>query len=197
MGNASALAGLLLLLGAATASPATAQTTTTVDGAYAKLSPGNAKIARALFEAQVTTTTPPTGGATGSTGATAPKTLTLDQIAALKQNGQGWGQIFHTMQAQGLVTDRNLGQVVSRYQHQQHVNTGGAVTTAANRTSGSTAAGSGRVKGNGDDSVGTGNGNGNGSGGVVTAGNGNVGNAGGNGNGFGHAGGSGNPGRGR
>ena len=56
MGNASALAGLLLLFGATSASPASAQTAT-VDGAYARLSPGNAKVARALFEAQVNNTT--------------------------------------------------------------------------------------------------------------------------------------------
>jgi hypothetical protein len=113
MGNASALAGLLLLFGAATASPAAAQTAVTADGAYAKLSPGNGKIARALYEAQVAPTT--TGTAPTS------KSLTLDQIAAMKQNGQGWGQVFQTLKAQGLVADKNLGQVVSRYQH--HVNT--------------------------------------------------------------------------
>lgn len=40
-------------------------------GAYASLSTGNQKIARALFEAQTT------------------KLLTLDEIAAKKQSGQG------------------------------------------------------------------------------------------------------------
>ena len=107
MGNASALAGLLLFFGAATASPASAQTAT-VDGAYAKLSPGNAKVARALFDAQVTNTTP---------GAAAPtaKPLTKDQIAAMKGN-QGWGQVFQAMKAQGLLIEKNLGQVVNRYQ---------------------------------------------------------------------------------
>jgi hypothetical protein len=105
MGNASALAGLLLLFGAA--SPASAQQAT-IDGAYAKLSPGNAKVARALFEAQVSTTTPP--------AAVAPKALSVDQIAAMKQN-QGWGQVFSAMKAQGLLLDKSLGQVVARYQH--------------------------------------------------------------------------------
>jgi hypothetical protein len=104
MGNASALAGLLLLFGATTASPANAQAT--ADGAYAKLSTGNAKIARALFDAQVKTPS-------------SAKLLTLDQLAAQKQGGQSWGQIFQSMKTQGLVQDKNLGQVVTRAQQQQ------------------------------------------------------------------------------
>jgi hypothetical protein len=133
MGNASALAGFLLLIGAVSASPARAQTAT-VDGAYQRLSPGNAKVAHALFDAQVppSPATPRTAGTTGVT-APAPKPLTLDQIAAMKQGGQGWGQVFQTMKAQGLVQDRNLGQVVSRYQNQQRVMSGGVVTTVSNR----------------------------------------------------------------
>ena len=103
MGNASALAGLLLLFGATTASPANAQAT--ADGAYAKLSTGNAKIARALFDAQVKTPS-------------SAKLLTLDQLAAQKQGGQSWGQIFQSMKTQGLVQDKNLGQVVTRAQQQ-------------------------------------------------------------------------------
>ncbi|HTO12139.1 MAG TPA: hypothetical protein VMQ51_11245 [Candidatus Binatia bacterium] len=128
MGNASALAGLLLLFGATSASPVNAQMAT-ADGAYAKLSPGNAKIARALFEAQVSNTTPPPAGAPA---AAAPKALTVDQIAAMKL-GQGWGQVFSAMKAQGLVADKNLGQVVSRYQHRMN---GGAVTTVSTRGGG-------------------------------------------------------------
>ena len=125
MGNASALADLLLLFGAATASPASAQPTT-VDGAYAKLTPGNAKIARALHQAQVTPTTTTAGSA-------ASRTLSVDQIAAMRQNGQGWGQVFQTMKSQGLLIDKNLGQVVSRYQ--QRIGAG-AVVPASNRATG-------------------------------------------------------------
>jgi len=120
MGNASALAGLLLLFGATSASPASAQTAT-VDGAYARLSPGNAKVARALFEAQVSNTTPAVPTSAG-------KALTMDQIAAMK-TGQGWGQVFQSMKALGLVTEKNLGQVVSRSQQR---GTGTAVKTASN-----------------------------------------------------------------
>jgi hypothetical protein len=79
--------------------PAWAQTTGT--GAFAQLSPGNQKIAQALFEAQPTN---------------APKTLTLDQIAAMKQGHEGWGEVFKAMKAQGLLTQKNLGQVVSSFE---------------------------------------------------------------------------------
>jgi hypothetical protein len=74
---------------------------TTGAGAFEKLSPGDQKIARALFEAQTTS-----GGATP---------LTLDQIAAKKKH-TGWGEIFKQMKAQGLVTDKNLGQAVSTFE---------------------------------------------------------------------------------
>ena len=78
-----------------------AQTTST--GAFASLSPGEQKIARALFEAQSTS-----GGATP---------LTLDQIAAKKKEGHtGWGQVFKQMKEQNLLTDKNLGQVVSNFE---------------------------------------------------------------------------------
>jgi len=89
---------VVVALGVATS--AWAQTTGT--GAFEKLSPGDQKIARALFEAQTTS-----GGATP---------LTLDQIAAKKKH-TGWGEIFKQMKAQGLVTDKNLGQAVSNFEH--------------------------------------------------------------------------------
>src|SRR4029077_10490617 len=67
------------------------------------LSPGDQKIARALFEAQ-------------STGGTA-KPLTLDEIAARKTTRQGgWGQAFKSMKEQGLLTQKNLGEVVSTFE---------------------------------------------------------------------------------
>jgi len=78
-----------------TAGIAAAQTTSTT-GAYDQLSPGNQKIAQA-----------PSG--------TAPA-LTLDDIAVLNQSSQGWGEVFKYMQTQGLVQEKNLGQVVQTYQ---------------------------------------------------------------------------------
>lgn len=124
------------------AAPAAAQTTTgstststsETTGSYDRLSTGNRKIARALFEAQKTEP------GTGTTN------LTLDEIAAMKQSGQGWGQVFKEMQARGLVTDKNLGQAVSKYNHQQHASRG-ETTTAGNRVTDSHGGGTGR---NGD-----------------------------------------------
>lgn len=146
MGNASALAGLLLMFGAA--APAQAQPAT-VDGAYERLSTGNAKIARALYDAQVSNTTSNTTTTTG-TGTTTAKRLTLDQIAAMKQGGQGWGQVFQSMKTQGLVAEKNLGQVVTRYEHRGNT---GVVSTAASRNAGGLASGTGR-KSDDDGSVG-------------------------------------------
>ena len=133
MGNASALAGFLLLLGVAT-TPVGAQSLAP-EGAYSRLSAGNQKIALALFDAQQAHVMPSSGatsggastGAPSSNSATAPapatasttpaaKPMTLDQIAAQKQSGHAWGEFFQTMRDQGLVQEKNLGQVVSRYQ---------------------------------------------------------------------------------
>ena len=81
--------------------PAVAQTTTASnEGAFDHLSPGNQKIARALFEAQ---------------SSDAASKLSLDDIATMKRGGKGWGEVFQEMKAQGLVQDKNLGQAVSKY----------------------------------------------------------------------------------
>ena len=87
-------------------------------GSYDKLSSGNQKIAESLFEGQTIsgaeTTATETGTATGANGTgTEPQAWTLDQIAAAKQDGQGWGQIFKQMKADGVVDAKNLGQMVS------------------------------------------------------------------------------------
>lgn len=79
-------------------------------GAFDKLSPGNQKIAEALFEAQQASTAPG-----------APKPLSRDDIAAMKQSGRGWGEIFKDMKQQGLVTEKNLGQAVSRFNHEHRL----------------------------------------------------------------------------
>ena len=96
-------------------------------GAFDKLSPGNQKIADSIFESQQLSTAPG-----------APKPLSRDDIAAMKLGGKGWGVIFKDMKQQGLVTDRNLGQAVSRYNHEhqsQPPSAGGTqITTASGRT---------------------------------------------------------------
>ena len=98
--------GLMLVL---SSMPAKSLAQTTGTGAFAQFSPGDQKIARALFEAQTTSTTP-----------NAPKPLTLDEIAAKKRGHEGWGEVFKDMKAQGLVTDKNLGQVVKTFERQHH-----------------------------------------------------------------------------
>lgn len=119
MGNPSALAGFLLLLGVASASPTGAQTSALVNGAYERMSAANQKIALALFDAQAAAVAP----APASSNA---KALTLDEIAAQKQSGTAWGQVFGAMKARGLLLEKSLGQVVNRYEHQ-----GGSGATAA------------------------------------------------------------------
>jgi hypothetical protein len=119
----ASLIAMLLLLGLAFASPARAQTAAAPaapvpGGAFASLSPGGQKIARALFEAQR-----PAGTTTTA------KPLTLEEIAARKQAGEGWGRVFKDMKAQGLVQDKTLGQVVSRHYRAPR----GPVVTAGGR----------------------------------------------------------------
>jgi hypothetical protein len=122
-----ALALVLVPVGAWAQTPGT--------GAFTRLSLGEQKIARALFEAQ-------------STSAGTP--LTLDEIAAKKQGGQGWGEVFKQMKTRGLVTQKNLGQVVSSFER-QHNEAAGATTRRGN-SAGDTKAGaasSGRGGGHG------------------------------------------------
>ena len=122
MGNPSALAGFLLLLGVASSSPVSGQTPGLINGAYERLSPTNQNVARALFEAQVPAPMPAPGRRAGTE-----KKLTLDEIAAQKQGGQAWSRVFQAMKARGLVHEENLGQVVSRHERRDGV----TVTSAA------------------------------------------------------------------
>lgn len=92
--------GITMLFGLSlTAVPAPAQS-----GAFDKLTPGNQKIARALFEAQKPGT---------------PRPLSLDDIATRKlKGGKGWNDIFKDMRSRGPMEERSLGQVVSNYEKQ-------------------------------------------------------------------------------
>jgi len=80
-------------------------------GAFERLSLGNQKVAASLYETQ--NAGRPEPGSTGTTPTARP--LTLGEIAARRQAGQGWGQVFRDMQAQGLVREKSLGQVVVKY----------------------------------------------------------------------------------
>jgi hypothetical protein len=94
-------AGLMLM-----ASAALAETKSGSPGSFSDLSPGNQNIARALFYAQH----PAPNG---------PQPLSMNQIAALKGH-EGWGEVFKQMKAEGLVNQKNLGEVVSSYEHHIH-----------------------------------------------------------------------------
>ncbi len=72
--------------------------------AFTRLPPREQKIARALFEAQATRRT------------SAPKSLTLEQIAAKRQQGAGWEDVFREMKAQGLLTQKSLSEVLTSYE---------------------------------------------------------------------------------
>lgn len=95
-------------------------------GAFEQLSPGNQKIARAIFESRPSASTPLASA----------RPLSLDQIAQMKQGGRGWGAIFHDMKAKGLVQDKNLGQAVSRFNHEHKSASGRGtqITTASGKT---------------------------------------------------------------
>lgn len=137
MGEASHVAAILLLFGAATADAQVAPPPPAT-GAYQKMTPGNQKVARALFEAQTTTMTPTTTNtkaghntpAPAVATASGPKPLTLDQIAALKQQGAGWEAVFRQMRAQGLLAEKSIDQVIARY-NQSHPASASVVTTYA------------------------------------------------------------------
>ena len=115
MDPVSSAAAILLLVGAMGPAPTTTPAPLTdtaaapaTSSAYQRLSSPNQKIAMALYSAQ----TP-----SASKTASSPKSLTLEQIAALKESGKGWPEIFQTLHAQGLVQEKSLGAVVSRFDH--------------------------------------------------------------------------------
>ena len=72
---------------------------TTETSLYNQLSPGNQKIAVALFQAQQG------GGATAS--------WSIEDTALVKRQGAGWGNVFRRMKEDGLVLEKNLGQIIS------------------------------------------------------------------------------------
>jgi len=107
-----------------TTSPSTKTPTATPlnpsPGGYARLTPANQRVVDALYNAQRTSAT-----GMGATG------YTRDQIAAMKQSGLGWGQVFQRLKAQGLVKEKNLGQVVSQYNTPASGGSNAAIVTTA------------------------------------------------------------------
>jgi hypothetical protein len=76
-------------------------------GAYELLSPGNKRIAVALFEAQ-------------KSSIADARPLTLDQIAHERRSGKSWGEVFQALKAQGLIDAETLAQVLGRYNRARH-----------------------------------------------------------------------------
>src|SRR5437773_6398661 len=112
--------GIVLLLAAPGWAQSTTTTTTIPTGNFDSLSPGNQKIANALFSSQK-----PTGTQTA---------LTKDQIAGLRST-EGWGRVFKTMKADGLIQAKNLGHVVSGYQHSLRSSTASTARSSTSTTS--------------------------------------------------------------
>ena len=92
-----------VLLGGALALWLVAASARAQTGAFAQLSPGGQKIAQALSNAQTPTAT---------------NKLTVDQIAEMKKDHEGWGEVFKAMKKDKLLTQKNLGQVVKAFEHQ-------------------------------------------------------------------------------
>jgi hypothetical protein len=88
-----------LLLAALAATPS--------QGAFESLSAAHQKTARRLYEAQ-------------RWNPSARLKLTLEQIAARRQSGQGWGEIFNIMKARGLVKERRIGELLASDAHAKH-----------------------------------------------------------------------------
>lgn len=83
--------------------------TSTLDDAFTGLAPGEQRIARALYDAQMG------GDASGSRWADPGTRLrTLDEIAGMQRNA-GWSQVFKQLKAEGLIAEQTLGHVVARW----------------------------------------------------------------------------------
>lgn len=111
MNDASNMAATLLLFGAVLGGhPAAAETPR--DGAFEALSPGNQKVARALYDAQVPPPAPAPGGRAAS--AAAPRTMTLDEIAEKRRACGDWTCVLRSMRARKLVNEKTINEVLAR-----------------------------------------------------------------------------------
>jgi len=73
---------------------------------FTSLSPGEQRIARALYEAQK---------ATSDARAGESKVRSLDEVAGMERNVCGWNQVFKQLKAEGLLVEQTLGHVVARW----------------------------------------------------------------------------------
>ena len=110
----AATLGVLMLVAAGTGAEAQSKPATQPavvsapsPSAFESLSPGNKRIATALFEAQ-----------TAAAGGVTP--MTLEEIAQERRSGRKWGDVFQAMKSQGLIQAETLGQVLGRYDRARH-----------------------------------------------------------------------------
>ena len=83
-------------------------TTPSGPGAFESLSAAHQKTARTLYDAQ-------------RWNPSARLKLTLEQIAARRQSGQGWGEIFNIMKSRGLVRESRIGELLGSAQSKHDV----------------------------------------------------------------------------
>ncbi len=100
---------LHLLPGSGSGRIPAAASTEPLDDAFRTLAPGEQRIARVLYDAQM---------AGGDSGASWPqpgaRLRSLDEIAEMHRSGAGWSQVFKQLKADGLIAEQTLGHVVAR-----------------------------------------------------------------------------------
>ena len=77
---------------------------------FTSLSPGEQRIARALYEAQKSV-----GESRSSASSNGIPVRSLDEIAGMERNVAGWNQVFKELKSEGLIAEQTLGHVVARW----------------------------------------------------------------------------------
>ena len=90
------------------------------EGIYGNLSPGKQKIVQSLYLAHLR----------GWTSGVTFRPLSRDQIAAMKREGHGWGEVFEQLRSKGMIREQSLGQVVRKYSSQPPAQTVKAESSA-------------------------------------------------------------------
>jgi hypothetical protein len=117
----SILTTLTLVLALHAGAAAAQMAAPAAETAYGALSPGNQRMARALYEAQL------------SSPDVSSHRLTLEQIAAQKQRDTDWLDVFRSMREKGLIEETTLAAVITNYKNRHRISTSGTLTTGSNR----------------------------------------------------------------
>jgi hypothetical protein len=75
---------------------------------FSRLSPGEQRIARALYDAQL-------AGGSPLLAESRARLRSLDEIASMGRNGAGWSRVFKQLKMEGLIAEQTLGHVVARW----------------------------------------------------------------------------------